>query len=208
DVGAVERGLENMEKHLENIAQFKLQPVVAINRFPSDTQEEMAAISRRCEALGVRVVISEVWAKGGAGAEDLARAVVDAVESSTESFQPLYDWSAKVEDKIHTIATRIYGADGVDYSSTARRDLRRIANLGLEGLPVCIAKTQKSLSDNPALLGRPTGFTLTVREIEIAAGAGFLVPITGDMMRMPGLPATPAAEAIDIDEEGNISGLF
>jgi formate--tetrahydrofolate ligase len=205
---AVKKGLVNLEKHLENIHQFGLKAVVAINRFPTDTMEEIEVVQEGCKAIGAQAFLSEVWAKGGGGAEDLARAVVDLVEGGESNFQPLYEWESSVESKIETIATRIYGAERVEFAAQAKRDLRRIDQLGLNGLPVCIAKTQKSLSDDPKLLGRPTGFTLTVREIEIAAGAGFLVPITGNMMRMPGLPSTPAAEAIDIDEHGNISGLF
>jgi formate--tetrahydrofolate ligase len=205
---AVSKGLVNLEKHLQNSRLFGIPAVVAINRFTSDTDGEVAIVKKRCEEMGFRAVVAEVWAKGGAGSEDLAHAVSDAIESSTGQFTPLYDWSLPIEKKIETIATKIYGAAGVEYSSQARIHLKRIAKLGLEGSAVCIAKTQKSLSDNPDLIGRPTGFTITVREIEIAAGAGFVVPITGDIMRMPGLPDTPAAENIDIDAQGNISGLF
>ncbi len=205
---AVGAGLANLEKHLENIRQFKAPAVVAINRFTADTEEELALVREKCQDLGAVAVDTEVWAKGGAGAEALAQKVVETAESNTNGFQPLYEWDWGVEEKIKTVATRIYGARAIDYSSKAKKDLRKIARLGLEGLPVCIAKTQKSLSDNPKLLGRPKDFVVTVREIEIAAGAGFLIPITGDIMRMPGLPASPAAERIDIDEEGNISGLF
>lgn len=205
---ALKKGLPNLEKHLENILQFQLTPVIAINKFITDSDEEIDAIKEFAKSKGVRVAVAEVWAKGGKGAIDLANEVVAAVEENRSSFKPLYDWKTDVQSKIETIATKIYGASGVEFSSRAKLDLKKIAQLGLSELPVCIAKTQKSLSDNPALLGRPTGFTITVREIEIAAGAGFLVPITGDMMRMPGLPAHPASENIDIDEEGNISGLF
>ena len=158
--------------------------------------------------MGIKVVHSEVWAKGGEGAIDLAKAVVEAVESGKSDFKPLYQWDWSVEEKVRTIATKIYGADGVEFMPKAKKALKRIEKLGLSKLPVCIAKTQKSLSDNDKLLGRPTGFTLTVRDIEIAAGAGFVVPITGAIMRMPGLPATPASEKIDIDNDGNITGLF
>ncbi len=205
---AVEKGLVNLEKHIENIQQFGIQPVVAINKFTTDTDEEIAVIQKRCTALGVDAIVAEVWAKGGEGAEDLAKAVAKVIDAGQSNFQPLYDWKAPVMEKIETIATKIYGAAKVEYSSRAKIDLRRITKLGLDHLPVCIAKTQKSLSDNPKLIGRPEGFTITVREIEIAAGAGFLVPITGNMMRMPGLPARPSAEGIDIDADGNISGLF
>ena len=205
---AVRKGLPNLEKHLENTRHFNVRPVVAINRFTSDTEEELNIIREACERLGFQAVLADNWAKGGEGALELAHAVVEEVESGGSAFKPLYDWNAPVEEKIHTIATKIYGADDVEFDARARANLRRIDRLGLNHLPVCIAKTQKSLSDNPQLIGRPTGFTLSVREIEIAAGAGFLIPITGDMMRMPGLPATPAAEGIDIDNDGNISGLF
>ncbi|NNE75967.1 MAG: formate--tetrahydrofolate ligase, partial [Pricia sp.] len=182
--------------------------VVAVNKFVSDTDEEVAVIQRKCESLGVKAVVANVWAEGGKGAEDLAHAVVEAVENPKGEFTPIYTWEMSVKEKIHAVATKVYGAKDVAYAGTANRDLRRIAKLGLENLPVCIAKTQKSLSDNAKLIGRPRDFTITVREIEIAAGAGFLVPITGSIMRMPGLPSTPAAEHIDIDKDGNISGLF
>ncbi|MCO6476148.1 MAG: formate--tetrahydrofolate ligase [Phaeodactylibacter sp.] len=205
---AVLRGMENLEKHLENIRLFGLPAIVAINRFESDSKEELEAIELRCKELGVPAVLADVWARGGAGAEELARVVADVAENSQSSFKPLYDWNSSVEEKIKTVATKIYGAKAIDYTSKARADLRKIQQLELEKLPVCIAKTQKSLSDNPRLLGRPKDFVVTVREIEIASGAGFLIPITGDIMRMPGLPAQPAAENIDIDDNGNISGLF
>ena len=205
---AVQKGLPNLEKHLENVQGFNIQPVVAINKFLSDTDEEIAIIQNRCKELGTSAVIANVWGEGGAGAEDLAKVIVEMAAKSTEKFQPTYDWAMSVEDKINAVATKIYGAITVEYAPKAKANLRRIARLGLEHLPVCIAKTQKSLSDNPKLLGRPTDFVITVREIEIAAGAGFLVPITGAIMRMPGLPGKPSAELIDIDNEGNISGLF
>ena len=153
-------------------------------------------------------MLANVWGKGGEGAEALAKVVAERAESGKSNFKPLYQWDQSVKSKIETVCKQVYGADGVDYTSQAKTDLRRIKKLGLENLPICIAKTQKSLSDNPKLVGRPTGFEITVREIEIAAGAGFLVPITGDMMRMPGLPSTPSAENIDIDENGEITGLF
>ncbi|MEZ4961829.1 MAG: formate--tetrahydrofolate ligase [Saprospiraceae bacterium] len=206
---AVRKGLPNLEKHLENSRLYGGIPaVVAINQFVSDTDEEIAIVQKRCEEMGFQAVVANIWGEGGKGAENLAHAVVGAVQNSTGQFKPLYDWAWPMEKKIETIAKSIYGAEGVEYSSQARLHLKRIEKLGLEGAAVCIAKTQKSLSDDPAKIGRPTGFTITVREIEIAAGAGFVVPITGDMMRMPGLPDTPAAESIDIDAAGNISGLF
>ncbi len=205
---AVQKGLPNLEKHLENVQGFNIQPVVAINKFLSDTDEEIAIIQNRCKELGIKAVISNVWGEGGAGAEDLAKAVVEMAEKSEGKFTPTYDWAMPVEDKINAVATKIYGASAVEYAPRAKANMRRITRLGLDHLPICIAKTQKSLSDNPKLLGRPTDFTITVREIEIAAGAGFLVPITGAIMRMPGLPGKPSAELIDIDNEGNITGLF
>lgn len=208
DPAAVARGLQNLDKHVENIHQFGIPAVVAINRFPTDTDDEVKVVIDHCKAMGVKVAPVTAWADGGAGAEALASEVIQALPTSPSSFKPIYDWSAPVQDKIHAVATKIYGAEGVDYSAAASSALTQIEKIGLTGLPICMAKTQKSLSDNPELLGRPRGFRITVREIEIAAGAGFLVPITGEMMRMPGLPATPAAEMIDITPEGEISGLF
>jgi len=208
DTDALVKGLPNMQKHLENIARFNITPVISINKFTSDSPEEIQIVKDEAKRLGIRVAESDVWASGGKGAEELARQIVEIVEENKSSFTPLYSWDSDIKTKIETIATKIYGADKVEYSAKAKKDLRTIAKLELEGLPVCIAKTQKSLSDNAKLLGRPTNFTITVREIEIAAGAGFLVPITGAIMRMPGLPANPASNGMDIDENGNISGLI
>ncbi|MCL4156872.1 UNVERIFIED_CONTAM: hypothetical protein GTU68_042683 [Idotea baltica] len=202
------KGIPNLEKHLENIQHFNIIPVIAINRFQSDSDEEIALLQEIASSLGVRFALAEVWAKGGEGALDLAQHVIDIVEEGKSDFTPLYDWNMDVKSKIETIATKIYGAEYVDYTAQAKRDLKKISNLGLDHLPVCVAKTQKSLSDNPRLLGRPKDFIITVREIEIAAGAGFLIPITGNIMRMPGLPAHPSSENIHIDNTGNISGLF
>jgi formate--tetrahydrofolate ligase len=203
----VEKGFANLGKHIENMKKFGLQPVVAINNFHSDSEAEVNLVIEKCAAMGVQAVLSEGWAKGGAGTAKLAEAVVAAVESGKSNFKPLYDWNMPVKEKIETIAREIYGADGVDYAKDAITGLKRIENLGLSHLPVCMAKTQKSFSDNEALRGRPTGFRITVREFEIAAGAGFLIPILGNMMRMPGLPAVPASEGMDIDSNGRISGL-
>ncbi|MDG2246056.1 MAG: formate--tetrahydrofolate ligase [Flavobacteriales bacterium] len=203
----VKGGFENLQKHLENVQQFGLKPVVAINQFTSDTQEEMDYVKAECEKLGVSAVVSSGWAKGGEGTEDLAKAVVAAVESGESNFKQLYDWDAPVKDKIIAIATKIYGADGVNFDKKAETDMRTIDRLGLNKLPICMAKTQKSFSDNDALRGRPRGFNVTVREFEMAAGAGFIIPILGKMMRMPGLPAVPASEGMDIDKDGRISGL-
>ncbi len=208
DPEAVSAGLDNLEKHLENIAHFSVSPIVAINAFASDSEEEHKVILDRCAELGVRCVVADIWGQGGAGGEALAQAVVDMSTDACDSFTPIYQWTTPVADKIKAVASKIYGAKAIDYSPKAKKDLRIIQQLGLDDLPVCIAKTQKSLSDNPKLLGRPKDFVVTVREIEIAAGAGFLIPITGDIMRMPGLPAVPASENIDIDENGTISGLF
>lgn len=210
-IEAVKAGIENLQKHVENIKQFNLTPVVAINRFTTDAQQEIDFIKEYCRELGVRCAVAEVWAKGGAGAEELAEKVVEVVEESLQNntrFTPMYALKQSVEDKIGTIAKRIYGAQAVDYTSKAKADLKKIYDLGLQDLAICMAKTQKSLSDNPDLLGRPKDFIITVREIEIASGAGFLIPITGEIMRMPGLPEVPSSEAIDIDENGEIEGLF
>ncbi|GAA4806331.1 formate--tetrahydrofolate ligase [Litoribaculum gwangyangense] len=208
DLEALKNGLPNLEKHLENIDKFNVKAVIAINKFTSDSDEEIELIKQFAASKQVKVAVANVWEKGGKGAIDLAKAVIDIVESNASNFKPLYSWESSVKDKIETIATEIYGAEYVDYTLKAKEDLNKILNLGLNHLPVCIAKTQKSLSDNPKLLGRPKDFIITIREIEIAAGAGFLIPITGDIMRMPGLPAHPASENIDINEEGEITGLF
>ena len=208
NVSALKQGIPNLEKHIENIQQFNLVPIISINRFVSDTDSEIEEILRFAKEKNIRVSVAEVWAKGGEGALDLAKQVVEVVESGESNFKPLYDWDMSVRDKIKTIATKVYGAVQVDYSVKAKKNLKTIADLGMENLPICMAKTQKSLSDDPKVIGRPEGFTITIREIEIAAGAGFLIPITGDMMRMPGLPAHPASENISIDNKGIISGLF
>lgn len=202
------KGLPNLEKHLENIGQFNVTPVIAINRFSSDTEEEIEVIRDKARSLGVRCSVADLWARGGEGALELAKLVTEVAESNPPLFTPMYDWKWDVKKKVETIATKIYGAEFVDYSPQAKNDLKKIAQLGLEEMPVCIAKTQKSLSDNPTLLGRPKDFIITVREIEIAAGAGFLIPITGNIMRMPGLPVHPASEQINIDNNGNITGLM
>lgn len=203
----VSKGLENLEKHIENMQKFGLNPVVAINAFPSDTDEEVKLIQDRCLAKGVKAVVARGFAKGGEGMTDLAAAVVAEVEAGKNNFKPLYDWKSPIKTKIETIAKEIYGADGVSYSQQAMTDLKKIEELGLSALPVCMAKTQKSFSDNEKLLGRPKGFTVTIREFEFAAGAGFVIPILGAMMRMPGLPVIPASEGMTIDNNGVISGL-
>ncbi len=208
DLEALKKGIVNLQKHIENIKQFNLAPIVAINKFATDSQEELDFIKDYCFSIGVSASVADVWGQGGAGTLELAELVVENATSCCSRFEPLYDLNESVENKIETIARKIYGAEAVDYTSKAKANLQRIHDLGLDNLAICMAKTQKSLSDNPDLLGRPKDFIITVREIEIAAGAGFLIPITGDIMRMPGLPETPASEHIDIDEDGNISSLF
>ena len=205
---ALKKGVANLEKQVENMKKFNICPVVAINKFVTDTDEEIAFLAEKCKELDVPMEVAEVWAKGGEGAEKLARLVSKVAEQCTCCMKPLYDWEWSVEKKIETIAKELYGAAAIDYTSEAKADLKKVIDLGLDKLPVCIAKTQKSLSDNPKLLGRPKDFVVTVRQIEIAAGAGFIIPITGSIMRMPGLPDIPAAEKIDIDNNGKITGLF
>lgn len=205
---AVAKGCSNLEKHLENAQHFGLPAVVAINRFVADTEEELQIIRDKCKTLGVSAIDSDVWAKGGEGALQLAETVASLADNWNKPFVPTYEWNWGVEEKINAIATNIYGAKNVEYTVDAKADIKRINTLGLSHLPICVAKTQKSLSDNPELIGRPKDFTLKVREIEIAAGAGFIIPITGEMMRMPGLPDSPASENIDIDNFGKIDGLF
>jgi formate--tetrahydrofolate ligase len=206
-VERVERGFANLQKHLENMRLFGITPVVAVNSFITDSPEEVQLVIDKCAEMHVKAVLSEGWAKGGEGTKDLAAAVVESIESGTNKFKQLYDWDLPVKEKIEAISTKVYGATKVEYTAQAAADLRRIDKLGLNHLPICMAKTQKSFSDNDKLIGRPTDFNITVREVEIAAGAGFLIPITGKMMRMPGLPAIPAAEHMDIDDDGRVIGL-
>jgi formate--tetrahydrofolate ligase len=207
DMTALEKGLANLTKHIENIHKFGLPAVVAINAFPTDTPEELAFVEKKCQELGAEVALSEVWAKGGKGGLKLAEKVEAAMEKPN-NFRLLYDVNASVPDKIATIAREIYGADGVDFTDAARKNLQEIETLGFDKMPVCMAKTQYSLSDDAAKLGRPTGFRITVRELKISAGAGFIVAMTGNILTMPGLPKHPAAENMDIDEQGKITGLF
>ena len=203
----VRKGISNLNKHIENCKKFGLNPVVAINTFPSDSKEEVDLIIENCNTIGVKAVVARGWEKGGDGMIDLAESVVHEIDNGSNSFNPLYEWKTTVKNKINTIAKEIYGAEGVEYSKKATTELIRINELGLDHLPICMAKTQKSFSDNDALLGRPEGFIVTVREFEFAAGAGFIIPILGKMMRMPGLPAVPASEGMNIDNSGKISGL-
>ncbi len=208
NVEGVAAGLPNMEKHIENIAKFGLPAVICVNRFAYDSEDELELVLERCKELGIAAAIGDGFANGGKGMEELANLVVENAKDCSGSFKPLYDWNDTVENKIEKVAKEIYGAEHIDFTSLAKKDLRMIKKLGYDKLPVCIAKTQKSLSDNPRLLGRPKDFVVTVREIEISAGAGFLVPITGAIMRMPGLPATPAAAKMNVDDDGNVTGLF
>ncbi|MBN1433270.1 formate--tetrahydrofolate ligase [Candidatus Fermentibacterales bacterium] len=205
---AVAAGLPNLDKHLENIRRFGVPAVVCLNRFATDSDEELKVVLDHCDGLGVPAAVGDGFASGGDGMRDLAEMVVDRTSSCKSDFRPLYDWSWPVEKKIFTVASQIYGAEHADYTSTAQKDLEMIRRFGYDKLPVCIAKTQKSLSDNPELLGRPKDFVITVREVEIAAGAGFLIPITGEIMRMPGLPRNPNAVDVDVDSEGNAINLF
>jgi formate--tetrahydrofolate ligase len=208
DLAALEKGFENLDKHIENMKFYGFKPVIAINRFDSDTLAEIDLLTKHCETQNVTIALNESWAKGGEGAVELAKKVLVAVENCPDCFRPLYDLTWSFEKKIETICTKMYGADHVEYSVQAKQQLAKIESLGLGHLAVCIAKTQKSLSDDQYKKGRPRGFTVKIREIELSSGAGFIVPIAGTIMRMPGLPAQPAAEKIDIDAAGNITGLF
>jgi len=205
---AVEEGLPNLAKHLENIRKFGMKSIVAVNRFPTDTDEELKIVTDFAKSKAFDVSIVEYHSKGGAGGLELAEHVINLVDKESCTLNSLYDWNQPVEDKIFKIASEVYGAQKVDYTNDAKADLKKINKYGFDKLPICIAKTQKSLSDNPELLGRPKDFLVTVREILISSGAGFLVPITGEIMRMPGLPKHPSAEVIDVEGDGNISGLF
>ncbi len=206
---ALEAGLPNLLKHVENITQvFKLPAVVAINQFPLDTEAELKLVKERCQELGVNVAISEVWAKGGEGGTELANEVLRLIEEEENDFQFCYEDELSIEEKITAIATKIYGADGVNFTPAAKKEMENLERLGFGKMPICMAKTQYSLTDDQTKLGRPTGFTITVRQLNVSAGAGFIVALTGEIMKMPGLPKVPAAEKIDVDENGVIAGLF
>ncbi|GAA0890701.1 formate--tetrahydrofolate ligase [Fulvivirga kasyanovii] len=207
DTVSLSKGLLNLEKHLENTKIYGVPAVVAINKFVSDTDEEINIVKERCEALGIRVALCEGWEHGGEGTKELAEQVVASVESFKGKYKPVYDWSWSVKEKIEAVARKIYGARDIEFLPKAKQNLKKIERIGLNDKPICIAKTQNSFSDDPKWLGRPENFTLTVREIEIAAGAGFCIPVTGNMLRMPGLPSMPAAEGMDIDNNGKITGL-
>lgn len=208
NITALRKGIVNLEKHIENIAKFKVPAVVAINRFPTDTQAELDFIRTRCAELGVKASISEVFTKGGEGGMELAETVIDTLENTESNFEVLYDENEFIPVKVEKICKEIYGAEGVNFTKEAQASMKKYEELGYGNLPICMAKTQYSLSDDPDVLGRPAGFTITVREIRLSAGAGFLVPITGTIMTMPGLPKRPAAVNMDIDAEGRITGLF
>ena len=206
---ALEAGLPNLLKHIENITQvYKLPAVVAINRFPLDTEAELKLVEDKCNELGVNVALSEVWAKGGEGGLEVAKEVLKLIDEGDNRFEYCYDDDMSIKDKLNAIATRIYGADGVDYTAEASKQIKELEDLGFGKLPVCVAKTQYSLSDDQTKLGRPSGFRINVREANVSAGAGFIVVLTGAIMKMPGLPKQPAALRIDVDEKGVISGLF
>lgn len=207
DTEKVQRGIGNLEKHIENVQKFGLKAVVSINAFPNDSQEEIRIIQEACLKKGVKAILSKGFAEGGNGMTELAQEVVAITESGESNFKPLYDHSVSIEEKIQKIATEIYGATSVNFTSKAKTQLKNINQLGFDKMPVCMVKTPKSLSDDDRKLARPTGFEVTVREFEFASGAGFVIPILGDTMRMPGLPSVPAAEGMDIDDNGVITGL-
>ncbi len=211
NVETLKKGLVNLEKHIENMKKYKVPVVVAINKFITDTDAEVEAIRKYCNSLGAEVALCEIWEKGGEGGKELVEKVMAAIsenESSEEKFTPLYGLDLSVQEKIEKISKEIYGADGVKYTPKALNNIKKYVESGYDKLPVCMSKTQKSLSDNPKLLGRPTGFEITVNEVRLSAGAGFLVAMAGEIIDMPGLPKKPSAELIDIDEKGVISGLF
>ena len=206
---ALKAGLPNLLKHVENMTQvYKLPTVVAINEFPLDTPAELALVKEECKKLGVNVALSQVWAKGGEGGEELAKEVIRLTEKNDGKFQYAYELDVTIKDKIEAIATKVYGADGVNYTVEAEKQIIKLTKLGFDNVPICMAKTQYSLTDDSKVFGRPTGFKITVRSCNISAGAGFIIALTGDIMKMPGLPKVPAAEKIDVDENGVISGLF
>ncbi|WP_099188602.1 formate--tetrahydrofolate ligase [Tepidibacter mesophilus] len=206
---ALENGLPNLLKHVENITKvYKLPAVVAINRFPLDTEAELNLVKQKCEELGVNVALSEVWAKGGEGGVEVAKEVLRLIEEEDNDFTFAYESDMPIKDKIRAIAQKIYGADDVDFTPAATKEIENLEKLGFKEMPICMAKTQYSLTDDQTKLGRPTGFNITVRQVTVSAGAGFIVALTGEIMKMPGLPKVPAAEKIDVDANGTIAGLF
>lgn len=207
NIPGLEKGVANLERHLENLEKFGVPAVVAINKFPTDTEEELNLLREKCSKKGVEVVLSEVFTKGGEGGIDLANKVIEICETKKANYAPLYDVEGSIQEKIIKIAVEIYRANGVEFTSEAKKQIANIAALGLDKMPICMAKTQYSFSDNPDLLGAPTGFTVTVREVKVSAGAGFIIALTGEIMTMPGLPKIPAANGMDITEDGEIIGL-
>ena len=208
DVAALRVGLDNLEAHIASVRQFKVPMLVGLNRYPTDTEREYQAVVDRCATLGVPVYVADVFGAGGEGGEDLARGLLKVLEAERSAFEPLYPLDATVKDKLETIATRIYGADGVDYAKKVDRQIAQAEALGYGQMPVCVAKTQRSLSDDPTLLNRPRGFRITINDVRISAGAGFLVALAGDITTMPGLPRKPNAEGVDLTPDGTITGLF
>ena len=208
NIDAVKAGFCNLEKHIENLHKFGVPVVVTLNNFVSDTEEEVNYIKDKCVSMGADFAIAKVWEKGGDGGVELAEKVIEVLENKESNFHVLYDENDTIENKITAVAKEIYGADGIVIDPKAKKEIARLESLGYDKLPVCIAKTQYSLSDNPSLLGRPRGFEISVKEVRVSAGAGFIVVLTGNVMVMPGLPKVPAAENIDVDSNGNITGLF
>jgi formate--tetrahydrofolate ligase len=208
NIDALVKGIANLEKHLENLKKFGVPAVVAINIFPTDTEEEIKLVEEKTRSLGARFACSYVWERGGEGGMDLAKTVLDVIENEKSEFKTLYDEKKSIMEKIETIAKVIYGAGSVSFSEQAKKQISMLENEKLDKVPICVAKTQYSLSDDPMLLGRPENFTFNIRELRLSNGAGFIVAIAGDIMTMPGLPKVPAAENIDVDDEGVIKGLF
>jgi formate--tetrahydrofolate ligase len=204
----LKKGIENLEKHIENIQKFGVPVIVTLNQFATDTDEELEFVKNFCEERGCEFALSKVWEKGGEGGIELANKVLDTLENKPSNFKVLYEDELPLKDKIEKIAAEIYGACGVEFEKSALKELNHITEMGYGNLPICMAKTQYSLSDDPKLLGRPTGFNITVREVQLAAGAGFVIVLTGAVMTMPGLPKKPAAYGIDVDDNGVITGLF
>lgn len=208
DLEALSKGISNLEKHIENVGKYKVPAVVTLNAFATDSQEEIDFVKEKCIGLGCKFAISNVWAKGGQGGVELAQAVLETLETKESNFEPLYDLDLSIEEKMEIIAKEIYGANGINIMPKVKKTIAKLNTIGLNNLPICMAKNQYSLSDDPTLLGRPTDFTITISDMRVSAGAGFIVALTGDVMTMPGLPKKPAANAIDVDKDGIIKGLF
>ena len=208
NLSAVEKGFVNLEKHIENLQKYNVPVIVTLNSFVTDTEEEIKLVKDKCEAMGADFALSEVWAKGGEGGKALGRKVLEVLGSKKSDFKCLYDEKLSIKEKIEIICREIYGAKSVSFSNKALKEIKKTEDMGLDKQPVCIAKTQYSLSDNPELLGRPEDFDVNVKQVRVSAGAGFIVALTGDIMTMPGLPKVPAAESIDVDDNGKITGLF